>query len=226
MNKSQTVSSYIRPVLELPAGGKNLLLHSCCAPCAAEVMIAIKASGIKFSVYFYNPNIHPQKEYILRKEENIRFCEKHEIPFIDGDYEKGLWMELTRGLEDEPERGIRCSICFDMRFDKTAHYAKEHGFDTISSTLGISRWKNMEQINRCGVQAAEKYPGIEYWEYNWRQEGGSQRMHEYAKEENFYQQQYCGCHYSLRDTNKWRQSKGRSKIVFGNDYYGKNEESK
>lgn len=226
MNKTQTVANYQRPQLSLPNSGKKLLLHSCCAPCAAEVMMAIKASGIEFSVYFYNPNIHPKKEYILRKDENIRFCEQHDIPFIDADYDKGLWMELTRGLEDEPERGIRCSICFDMRFDKTAHYAKEHGFDTISSTLGISRWKNMEQINRCGIQAAAKYPGIEYWDYNWRQEGGSQRMHEYSKEEQFYQQQYCGCHYSLRDTNKWRQSKGRSKIVFGNDFYGKSEDSK
>ena len=226
MNKNQSKDSYIRPNLSLPNNGQRLLLHSCCAPCAAEVMLAIKASNIEFSVYFYNPNIHPRKEYELRKEENIRFCEKHNIPFIDGDYDKGLWMELTRGLEDEPERGIRCSVCFDMRFVRTAQYAKAHGFDTISSTLGISRWKNMEQINRCGIQAAEKYPEISYWDYNWRKEGGSQRMHEYAKEEQFYQQQYCGCHYSLRDTNKWRQSNNREKIVLGDDFYHISDESK
>ena len=226
MNKNQSKDSYIRPNLSLPNNGQRLLLHSCCAPCAAEVMLAIKASNIEFSVYFYNPNIHPRKEYELRKEENIRFCEKHSIPFIDGDYDKGLWMELTRGLEDEPERGIRCSVCFDMRFVRTAQYAKAHGFDTISSTLGISRWKNMEQINRCGIQAADKYPEISYWDYNWRKEGGSQRMHEYAKEEQFYQQQYCGCHYSLRDTNKWRKSKRRKKIVLGDDFYRISDESK
>ena len=225
MNIKQTTANYKRPILELPENGKKLLLHSCCAPCAAEVMMAIKASKIEFTVYFYNPNIHPKKEYELRKEENIRFCEQHEIPFIDGDYDKGLWMELTRGLEMEPERGIRCSICFDMRFLRTAQYAKAHGFDTISSTLGISRWKDLDQINRTGRQAAARYPGISYWEYNWRKEGGSQRMHEYAKTEKFYQQQYCGCHYSLRDTNKWRQHKGRSNIKLGDDFYGNLDES-
>lgn len=225
MNKQQTIDNYQRPTLSLPENGKKLLLHSCCAPCAAEVMMAIKTSNINFTVYFYNPNIHPKKEYDLRKDENIRFCEKHDIPFIDGDYDKGLWMELTRGLEDEPERGIRCSVCFDMRFLRTAQYANAHGFDVISSTLGISRWKNMDQINRCGIQAAEKYPGITYWDYNWRKEGGSQRMHEYAKDEQFYQQQYCGCHYSLRDTNKWRQHNGRDKIKLGDDFYGNLDES-
>lgn len=226
MNDSLKLANYKRPKLQLPEGKKNLLLHSCCAPCAAEVMIAIKVSKIPFVVYFYNPNIHPKKEYDMRKQDNIDFCQKHGIDFIDGDYDKSLWMELTRGLEDEPERGIRCSICFDMRFMRTAQYAKANGFDTISSTLGISRWKDMEQINRCGQEAVNRYPGIDYWDYNWRKQGGSQRMHEYAKEENFYQQQYCGCHFSLRDTNKWRQSNDRDKIVLGSDFYGSSEESK
>ena len=74
----------------------------------------------------------------------------------------------------EPERGIRCTMCFDMRFEKAAEYAHEHGFPVFTSCLGISRWKDMDQINGCGHRAAEKYDDVIYWDYNWRKAGGSQ----------------------------------------------------
>lgn len=211
--------SLVREKLVLPNEGKKLLLHSCCAPCSGEVMEAIIASGIDFSIFFYNPNIHPKKEYDLRKEENIRFAEKHNIPFIDVDYDVDNWFERAKGMEWEPERGIRCTMCFDMRFERTALYAYENGFDTICSSLGISRWKNMDQINDCGIRAAGHYQGIAYWTYNWRKKGGSARMLEISKEEEFYMQEYCGCAYSLRDTNAWRIKTGRNKIKLGEKYY-------
>ncbi len=140
----------IREKLELPNGGKRLLLHSCCAPCSGEVMEAITASGIEYTIFFYNPNIHPKKEYEIRKEENIRYAEKLGVPIIDADYDVDNWYERAKGMEYEPERGIRCTMCFDMRFERTALYAYENGFDTITSSLGISRWKNFDQINDCG----------------------------------------------------------------------------
>ncbi|WP_425571084.1 epoxyqueuosine reductase QueH [Olivibacter ginsenosidimutans] len=209
-----------REKLALPAGGKKLLLHSCCAPCSGEVMEAIIASGIEFTIFFYNPNIHPKKEYDIRKEENIRFAEKHHIPFVDADYDVDNWFSRAKGMEWEPERGIRCTMCFDMRFERTALYAFENGFDTICSSLGISRWKNMEQINASGTRAANHYEGISYWTYNWRKKGGSARMLEISKQEKFYMQEYCGCAYSLRDTNQWRTKNGRAKIKLGEKYYG------
>src|SRR5579863_2070879 len=201
-----------REILILPEGRKKLLLHSCCAPCSGEVMEALIYSKINFSIFFYNPNIHPLKEYELRKEENIRFAQKHNIPFIDADYDKDNWFARAKGMENEPERGIRCSMCFDMRFERTALYASQNSFDIISSSLGISRWKDMNQINESGVKSAAKYPGLIYWTYNWRKNDGSKRMLEISKEESFYQQEYCGCAYSLRDTNKWRNANGRSSI--------------
>lgn len=213
--------NFEREKLELPEGGKRLLLHSCCAPCSGEVMEAIIASDIEFSIFFYNPNIHPLKEYEIRKDENIRFAEKHNIPFIDADYDKDNWFERAKGMEFEPERGVRCTMCFDMRFDRTALYAAEHGFDVICSSLGISRWKNMDQINDCGIRAASKYEGIQYWTYNWRKKGGSKRMLDISKEEEFYMQEYCGCAYSLRDSNKWRMQNGREKIKLGEKFYSK-----
>lgn len=210
---------FVRETLALPGEGKKLLLHSCCAPCSGEVMEALIASDIDFTIYFYNPNIHPRKEYDLRKDENIRFAQKHNIPFIDADYDVDHWFDLAKGMEQEPERGIRCTMCFDMRFEKTAEYAAANGFDVISSSLGISRWKNMEQINDCGLRAASRHEGMEYWTFNWRKKGGSARMLEVSKKEKFYMQEYCGCAYSLRDTNKWRMANGREKIELGKNYY-------
>ncbi len=208
-----------RPTLYLPEGYKKLLMHSCCAPCSGEIMEQMVESNIDFSIFFYNPNIHPLKEYEIRKNENIRFAEKHNIPFIDADYDSDNWFVRAKGMENEPERGIRCTMCFDMRFERTALFAHENGFDLITSSLGISRWKNMDQINDCGERAAKKYPDMHYWTYNWRKQGGSQRMIKLSKREEFYQQEYCGCVFSLRDTNRWRLKNDRERVKLGVKYY-------
>ncbi len=209
-----------RTKLQLPRSADKLLLHSCCAPCSGELMEALNASGINFTIFFYNPNIHPRKEYEIRKEENIKFAKKMNIPFVDADYDTTNWFARVKGLEFEPEKGKRCTACFDMRFERTALYAHEHGFKIIVSSLGISRWKDMEQINKCGVNAASRYKDMVYWTYNWRKKGGSARMYEISKREEFYQQEYCGCVYSLRDTNIYRVKKGLERIEMGKNFYG------
>lgn len=207
-------------VLETPTDSKKVLLHSCCAPCSGEVMERMAEAGIEFTIFFYNPNIHPEKEYLIRKEENVRFAKELGIEFIDADYDSKNWFDRVKGLEWEPERGERCTECFDMRFERTALYAHENGFDTITSCLGISRWKDMDQINGSGLRAAARYPDMHYWTFNWRKDGGSARMIEISKRERFYQQEYCGCVYSLRDTNRWRLETGRERIEIGVKYYG------
>jgi len=213
------LKNYSRPELEFPHNDKKLLLHSCCAPCAGEIMEAVAASGIDTTVYFYNPNIHPEEEYLIRKEENIKFCEKLGFNFIDADYDTDNWFERVKGLEQEPERGKRCTQCFDMRFEKSALYAVENGFPVFATTLGISRWKDMNQINNSGSRAANRYEELIYWDFNWRKQGGSSRMIEISKRENFYQQEYCGCVYSLRDTNRWRMQNDKSRIIRGIKFY-------
>ena len=100
-----------------------------------------------------------------------------------------------------------------------------NGFRVFTSCLGISRWKNMEQINGCGQRAAARWPGMHYWTYNWRKKGGASRMLEISKREQFYQQEYCGCIYSLRDTNAHRTAHGREKIQRGVHYYGTESEA-
>lgn len=200
----------------------RVLMHSCCAPCAGDLMERMKVSNIDVTIFFYNPNIHPKKEYEIRKQENIKFAKQLDIPFIDADYDVQNWFQRAKGMEMAPERGIRCTACFDMRFERTALYAHENGFDIITSSLGISRWKNMDQINDCGIRAASHYPNMIYWTHNWRKNGGSERMYQIAKKENFYKQEYCGCIYSLRDTNSWRTKNGREEIKIGEEFYEEN----
>ena len=219
MNERLTAEHYERPQLETPNGESSLLLHSCCAPCAGEIMEAVAASEIKTTVYFYNPNIHPIQEYELRKEENKRYCQKLGLDFIDADYDKDNWFKRIKGLENEPERGERCTKCFDMRFERSALYAHENNFFLFATTLGISRWKDLDQVNNSGLRAADRYSGLNFWDFNWRKAGGSPRMIEISKREEFYQQEYCGCVYSLRDTNKWRKENNRPRVIRGQKYY-------
>ena len=209
-----------QPELIAPGGEDRLLLHSCCAPCAGDVMSELTRSGISYEILFYNPNIHPQREYELRKDENKRYADKLELNFIDLDYDTENWFERVKGFEMEPERGQRCTLCFDMRFERTALHAVENGYKTFTSTLGTSRWKDFDQINSCGERAAARYGGLTYWTHNWRKKGGSPRMVEISKQERFYQQEYCGCVYSLRDSNAHRRSQGRNRIKIGEKYYG------
>ena len=219
MNESLKAEKYNRPKLETPNGESSLLLHSCCAPCAGEIMEAVAASEIKTTVYFYNPNIHPLQEYELRKEENKRYCQKLGFNFIDADYDKDNWFKRIKGLENEPERGERCTKCFDMRFERSALYAHENNFSLFATSLGISRWKDLDQVNNSGLRAADRYSGLNFWDFNWRKAGGSPRMIEISKREEFYQQEYCGCVYSLRDTNKWRKENNRPRVIRGQKYY-------
>ena len=206
--------------LSLPNDNDRILLHSCCAPCAGDVMNEMTRSGIHYTILFYNPNIHPRKEYEIRKDENRRYADKLGVKFVDLDYDKDNWFQRTKDYKHEPERGYRCTLCFDMRFERTALYAAENGFKIFTSTLGTSRWKNLEQINGCGIRAAQKYENLAYWTYNWRKKGGANRMVEISKDENFYQQEYCGCAYSLRDTNKHRKKNGKAPIRLGVKFYG------
>ena len=209
-----------RPIITPPRPDSRLLMHSCCAPCAVDIISEVHRAGIDFTILFYNPNIHPKREYELRKDENKRFADGLGIPFVDLDYDADQWFKRIKGLEMEPERGRRCTVCFDMRFERSALWATENGFNVFVSTLGISRWKDMDQINEAGVRAASRYDDLTYWTHNWRKNGGSARMIELSKQEQFYQQEYCGCVYSLRDTNGWRQSQGREKIRIGEKFYG------
>ena len=153
-----------------PPGVKRVLLHSCCAPCSGAMVEEMNSSQEldNVTVFFYNPNIHPKREYEIRKNENKAFCEKLNIPFIDVDYDVDNWYSRTKGMEYHPERGHRCSVCFDIRMERTALYAYENGFDAIATTNSTSRWKDEKQVDESGIRCVQPYNNLQYWKYNWK----------------------------------------------------------
>ena len=187
-------------LLILPFKTKKVLLHSCCAPCVCSIMETLNNNDIECTVFFYNPNIDTEEEYNTRKQENIKFAKKLNMKFVDGDYknDKHKWLNYISGYESSQERGERCTLCFDMRLSATAEFAFNNGFKLFTSSLGISRWKDFEQVSKCGGNAASKYKNLIYWTHNWRKQGGSNRMSELTRLEGFYRQQYCGCVFSKR----------------------------
>ena len=171
---------------------EKLLLVSCCAPCSVGVISDLNKKGVDFTVLFYNPNIQPESEYIRRRDENERVCKEFGVPFKELEYDPKTWKCVTKGLENEPEKGRRCDICFYLRLKKACEYAKKHGFTKVTSVLGISRWKDFDQVCRAGKKA-EAETGIPYDDTNWRKNGGLEKSECLSKEMNLYRQTYCGC---------------------------------
>ena len=176
----------------------KVLLHSCCAPCSAAIIEWMLKNDIRPTVFYFNPNIYPREEYERRKAEAIRFVTAQGLDFIDADYDYEAWRREVTGLEEEPERGKRCLQCFTLRLTATAKYASEHGFKVFTTTLASSRWKSLEQINEAGRKAASLYPDTTFWDQNWRKGGLQERRNQLLKEYQFYNQQYCGCEFSMR----------------------------
>ncbi len=181
---------------------KKVLLHSCCAPCSSAIIEWMLKNGIRPTVFYYNPNIYPREEYEIRKAEAIRFVTAQGLDFVDADYDYEHWRKAVVGLEQEPERGKRCLQCFTLRLMETAKYGVEHGFEAFTTTLASSRWKSLEQINEAGRRAASQYPSIVFWDQNWRKGGLQERRNQLLKEYGFYNQQYCGCEFSMQRLQK------------------------
>ena len=171
---------------------EKILLVSCCAPCSVGVISDLHSKGVDFTVLFYNPNIQPESEYFRRRDENARVCEKLSVPFKELEYDPENWRCMTKGLENEPEKGKRCDVCFYLRLRRACEYAKENGFTTVTSVLGISRWKDFNQVCRAGEKASKEV-GIPYDTTNWRKNGGLEKSERLSKEMNLYRQTYCGC---------------------------------
>lgn len=181
---------------------QSLLLHTCCAPCSAAIIEWLLANDIRPTLFYCNPNIYPLDEYELRKNECTRYAQSLGIEIVDADYDHTQWLSCIDGLEDEPERGARCLQCFKIRMQATAKYAHEKGFTRFATTLASSRWKSLEQIAEAGHEAAAQYTDISFWEKNWKKDGLSERRRILLAENKFYNQQYCGCEFSIRKNNK------------------------
>ncbi len=191
-------------IIEAPMGEKSVLLHTCCAPCSSAIIEAMLANGITPVIYYCNPNIYPQQEYEIRKDECTRYAKSLGLEIVDADYDHENWLEAMKGLEAEPERGGRCLKCFKLRLLRTAEYAASRGIKVITTTLASSRWKSLDQINEAGQWACARQNAIppannvHWWDQNWRKGGLQERRLQIIKEYDFYNQLYCGCEFSMR----------------------------
>lgn len=179
-----------------PTAGQPVLLHACCAPCSAAVVERMLAEDLKPTVFFCNPNIHPLKEWEIRRDELIRYLDKLHVPCQIDDDDHGAWLEAVKGMEEEPERGTRCLKCMEMRMERTAEWAARNGFRWFTTTLSSSRWKDWGQICAAGNKAEKRNPGTLFWERSWRKGGLQERRAAMLRSEGFYNQQYCGCEFS------------------------------
>ena len=207
-----------------------VLLHCCCAPCSAAIIEWMMNNDIIPTLYYYNPNIYPQEEYLIRKNELTRYADSLGLTVIDGDYDYEKWKDWvchslgTSELQDFPERGPRCLECFKMRMLATARKCQELGIERFTTTLASSRWKSLDQINAAGQWAADMVNGqrstddgeqamVTFWDKNWRKGGLQDRRNALLKEKGFYNQLYCGCEFSQRQNLQKIQKEGDNSCI-------------
>lgn len=176
---------------------KKILLHACCGICSAYPILQLREMGYEPTVYFYNPNIYPDSEYQKRLEMEKILCAYHKCELIEGDYNQERYFEAVKGLENVPERGRRCDVCFELRLDKTAQKAKELGFLIFTTSIVISPHKNFSKLTEIGQKIAQKYD-LEYLVVDFKKKDGFLKTNKISRELNLYRQNYCGCKFSLR----------------------------
>ena len=179
----------------------KLLLHSCCAPCSTACLERLK-DAFQITVLYYNPNIDDEEEYQKRKDEQIRLLQQTGwADFLDCDHDKGAFEAMSKGYENEPERGKRCYLCYELRLAKTAQTAKQNGFDCFATTLTLSPYKNAEWLNEIGEKQGGRYE-ITYLYTDFKKRGGYHRSIELSSEFDLYRQDFCGCKFSKAQKEK------------------------
>ena len=175
-----------------------MLVHICCSVDSHYFLQKLRQDypDERLVGFFYDPNIHPYSEYYLRLLDVKRSCKMLGIELIEGEYDVENWLEAVRGLEHEPEKGARCAVCFDRRFEVTAQKAAELGHDVFTSTLLTSPKKSLQQLRAAGDALATRY-GIRFVAPDYRKASGTQEQNKMAKEDKLYRQDYCGCIFGL-----------------------------
>ncbi len=176
----------------------KILLHSCCGPCSSYV-ISYLSKYFDITVLYYNPNIYPKEEYLKRKEEQIRLINEIDtdgyVDIMDCDYDNDKYEEKIRGLENEPERGRRCWVCYKMRMEKTALLASSNNYDYFCTTLSVSPYKNADWINEIGKELEDIYD-VKWLYSDFKKKDGYKKSILLSSKYNLYRQDYCGCEYS------------------------------
>ena len=178
----------------------RLLLHSCCAPCSSAVLERL-TEAFDIAVFYYNPNIAPEAEFIRRAKEQQRLIAElphaGSIEFILGEYKPEDFYEVCRGHEDDPEGGERCARCFRLRLGKAAELAASRGDDYFTTTLTISPLKDAQLLNAIG-KALSADCGVPWLPADFKKKDGYRRSCALSEQYGLYRQDYCGCVFSRR----------------------------
>ncbi len=183
--------------MEQRKNNKKILLHACCAICSGYPIRYLRDNGYEPVVYFYNPNIYPQDEYQRRLEAQRQLCKHYDVELVEGEYEPDDFFNAAAGLEDEPERGLRCDKCFELRLKNTLKKAKELGIDTITTSIVISPHKNYSKITEIGTKLCGA-ENINYLGIDFKKKDGFLKTNMISRELGLYRQNYCGCKFSIR----------------------------
>ena len=192
-------------IADIPEGTvPTLLLYSCCAPCSSYCLEYL-SQYFRITLLYYNPNISPAAEFEKRTEELRRLVQelpmKYPADVIVPEYHPEEFYSAVKGMEELPEGGERCFVCYHLRLERSAQYAAEHGFDYFCSTLSISPMKNAAKLNEIGKELSEIYP-VKLLPSDFKKKGGYLRSIELSREYGLYRQNYCGCIFSKRDAER------------------------
>ena len=201
MNKENFVKEFDGTVAGFGDTKPRILLHSCCGPCSSSV-IELLSRYFEVTVLWYNPNLYPEEEFIKRLDTQRQLLSGLEADGIHADILVEPWrseeyLTRVRGLENEPEEGRRCHVCFRLRLEETARIASERGYPWFCTTLTVSSRKDAVIINAIGREAGEKH-GVSWLPSEFKKREGWHRSVILSKKYGLYRQNYCGCVYSLK----------------------------
>ena len=182
---------------DLKEEDRKILVHCCCAVCFGYPSQFLKMLGYIPTAYFFNPNISPEAEHNRRLEELKNYCKKYDFEFCYEKFEPELFYNSIKGFENEPEKGNRCNLCFNLRLKKTAQKAKELKIERFTTTLSVSPHKISDNIFAEGAKI-ENEEGVEFMPFDFKKNNGFNITQKIANYNNMYKQNYCGCEFSVR----------------------------
>lgn len=210
MPKQLTYAQQMDAVLASLGGSRpRLLLHACCGPCSSAVLEQL-SQFFEITVLYYNPNTWPETEYRRRGQELERFVAAAHplgVKVVEDRYDPQEFYSAVAGLEAEPERGGRCTVCYRLRMRRAAQYAAEHGFDWFATTLSISPHKDAARINQIGQELEQEF-GVKHLPSDFKKKNGYLRSLQLSEEYGLYRQDYCGCEFSAKARGITEPNKG------------------
>ena len=198
-----------RVLTELGAQRPRLLLQSCCGPCSSYVLSYL-TQHFDVTLLYYNPNIQPRAEYDKRLACQKALLQKAfpQVTLLECNYDGEAFARVSAGLEQEPEGGARCAVCFRLRLEETARRAAEGGFDWFCTTLTVSPHKNAAVINAIGEQLAAQY-AVAWLPSDFKKRDGYRQSIALSHAYDLYRQDYCGCLFARAAQAKNSRTPGR-----------------